>query len=55
MLDYMGWFIIPTTPAREQLFINSVMSHAYDAVDVMNNNNFATASSISEYQEGIRT
>ena len=42
MLDYRGWFVIPTTPTRGQLFINSATSYAYNAADVMDDGNFAT-------------
>ena len=41
-LALRGWFVSPTTPARGQLFINSVVSYDYDAVDVMDNKNYAT-------------
>ena len=42
MFDYRGWLVSPNTPAREQLFINSVTSSAYYAVDVMAKDNYAT-------------
>ena len=42
MFDYRGQFVSPNTPARVQLFINSVTSCAYDATDVMNDDNYAT-------------
>ena len=34
MLDYS---VSPTTPARGQIFINSITLYAYDAADVMDN------------------
>ena len=42
MFHYRGWFVSPNTPEKKQLFVNSVLSHAYDAVDVMDNNNYDT-------------
>ena len=42
MFNYRGWFFIPPTPVRWQLFINSVTSYVYDATDVMDDDNFAT-------------
>ena len=33
--------ISPYTTERGQLFINSVTLHAYDAADVVNNDNYA--------------
>ena len=36
------WFVITTTPAREQLLINSVTLYSYDAADDMDDDNFAT-------------
>ena len=42
MFDYRGLFIIHDTPARGQLFINSVTLYAYDATDVTNNDKYAT-------------
>ena len=42
MLSYRRWFVIPTTPAKGQSFINSVTLLAYDPADVMDNENFAT-------------
>ena len=42
MLDFRGWFVISTTPARGQLFINSVTLYTYDATDIMDSNNVAT-------------
>ena len=43
MLDYRGWFVVSTTPARRQLFFNSITSCAYDAADVMDDDNMVTA------------
>ena len=42
MFDYLGQFVSPITSAREQLFINSVTSYAYDAADIMDDNIYAT-------------
>ena len=42
MFNYRVQFASPNTPARGQLFINSVTSFAYDAVDVMDDDNYAT-------------
>lgn len=42
MLDYRGHLLSRATPARGQLVINSVESLAYDAVDVTDDDNFAT-------------
>ena len=42
MFYYRGQFVSPSTPARGQFFINFVMSYAYDAEDVMDDNNYAT-------------
>ena len=42
ILDHRGQFVIPTTPARGQLFISSVTLHAYDAADVMDDDNYTT-------------
>ena len=42
MFDYRGRFVSPNTPARGQLFINSVISYAFDAADVMDDDNYAT-------------
>ena len=42
MLDYKGWFVIPTTLARAQSFIKTAKLNAYDVADDMNDNNFAT-------------
>ena len=42
MFNYRGWFVSSKTPARGQLFSNSVTLYAYDAVNVMDNNNFST-------------
>ena len=42
MFNYRGWFVNPNTLARGQLFINSVTLYAYDAADVMDDDNYAT-------------
>ena len=42
MLDYRGWFVLPITPARGLLLISSVTQYAYDAADIMYNDNFVT-------------
>ena len=42
MFDYRGWFVSPNTQARGQLFINAATSYAYDAADVMDDDNYAT-------------
>ena len=42
MFNYRGCFVSPDTPARGQLFINCVTSYAYDAADVMDDDNCAT-------------
>ena len=42
MFNYKGWLVNPNTPARGQLFIDSVTSYAYDAADVLENDSFAT-------------
>ena len=42
MFDYRGWFVSPNTPARGQLYINSVTAYAYDAANVMDDDNYAT-------------
>ena len=42
MFDYRGWFVSPHSPAKGQLFINSVTSYAYDAANVMDDDNCAT-------------
>ena len=39
MFNYRGWFISLNTPARGQLFTNSVTLYAYDAADVMDDDN----------------
>ena len=41
IFDYRRQFVSIITPAREQLFINSVTCYAYDAADVMDNDNYA--------------
>ena len=42
MFDYRGWFVNPNTPAKGQFFINSVALYAYDAADVIDDDNYAT-------------
>ena len=42
MFNYRGSFVSPKTPAVGHLFINSATSYAYDAVDVIDNDNYAT-------------
>ena len=42
MINYRGRFVSPNTPAREQLYINSVILYAYDAADVIYDDNYAT-------------
>ena len=42
MFDYRGWLLGYNTSSRGQLFINSVTSYAYDAADVMDDDNYAT-------------
>ena len=42
MFDYWGWFVSPNTPARVQLFFNSVTLFSYDAADVIDNDNYVT-------------
>ena len=42
IFDYRGQLVSPKTPARGQLFINSVTLYAYDAADDINNDNYAT-------------
>ena len=41
MINYRGQFVGSNTPARGQLFVNSVTLYAYDAADVMDDNNYA--------------
>ena len=45
MLDHPGLVSIPTTVARGPIFVSAVVSYllAYDAADVMDNDNLATA------------
>ena len=45
MLDHQGQISIPTTVARGLMFVSTVVSYslAYDATDVMVNDNLATA------------
>ena len=45
MLDHQGQISIPTTAARGPVFVSAVVSYslAYDATDVMDNDNLATA------------
>ena len=47
MLDHQGQISIPTTVARGPVYVITVVlySLAYDAADVMDNNNFVTAMS----------
>ena len=61
MFNYRVQYVSPNTPAWGQLYINSVTSYAYDAADVMNNDNYATVldsyvttSSLWVAQEGTR-
>ena len=42
MFDYRGWFVSPNTPAKGQLFMNSVTSYAYDAPDATDDDSYAT-------------
>ena len=42
MFYCMGCIVIPTMPAKQWFFINSVTSYAYDNADVMDNDNFTT-------------
>ena len=44
MLDHQGQISIPATAAREPVFVNTVVSYslAYDAADVVDNDNLAT-------------
>ena len=42
MFNYRGKIVIPNLPAREQLFINSVLLYAYNAADVMANEDYST-------------
>ena len=41
MFNYRGWFVSPNTPARGQLFINSLMLYSFDAADVIDDDNYA--------------
>ena len=45
MLDHQGQISIPTTAARGPVFVSAVVSYslAYDATDVMDNDNLATS------------
>ena len=45
MLDCLGQIILPTTMAREPVYISTVISYslAYDVADVMDHDNLATA------------
>ena len=47
MLDHQGQISIPTTVARGPVYVSTVVlySLAYDAADVMDNNNVVTAMS----------
>ena len=53
MLDYQGQISIPTT-ARGSVYVSAVISYslAYNATDVMDNDNLATALS-AQIQNGI--
>ena len=44
MLDHQCWISIPTTVAREPVFVSAVVlySLAYNATDVMENDNLVT-------------
>ena len=42
MFNYRGRYVSPNTPARGQVFINSVTLYAYDAADFMDDNNYTT-------------
>ena len=42
MFNYRACFIRPNTPARRQYFINSVTSHADDAVNVIDHDSYTT-------------
>ena len=42
MFDYRGWFVNSYTPPRVKLFISYVTSYAYDAANIMDNNNYDT-------------
>mgnify|MGYP006186246423 CR=1 FL=1 len=48
MLDHQGQISIPATVARGPVFVSAVVSYslAYDAADVMDNDNLATALSV---------
>ena len=45
MLDHQGQIIIPATVAREPVYVSAVISYslAFDAADVMDNDNLETA------------
>ena len=45
MLDHQGQIIIPATAARRPVYVSTIISYllAYDAADVMDNYNVATA------------
>ena len=45
MLNHQGQISIPAMVAREPVFVSTVVSYslAYDATDVMDNNNLASA------------
>ena len=45
MLDHQGQISIPATATRGQVYVSTVISdsQAYDATDVMDNDNLATA------------
>ena len=42
MLDYRGWFVIPTTPTRRPLYLNFVTLYAHYAADVIDDDNLIT-------------
>ena len=42
MFNYREQFVSPNTPAMGESFIDSVILYAYDAADVMDNDNYAT-------------
>ena len=42
MLINRRWFVAPNTQTRVHFFIKSVALYAYDAVDVMDDDNLAT-------------
>ena len=40
MFDYRGQFVSLNNTTRGQLFINSAISHAYNAADVIDNDSY---------------